>query len=54
MKIGDRVFAEDKVTGVSGEGVITNIKYDAVAWDIEVTFDDKSRHHFYRFQVKQL
>lgn len=54
FEVGDRVHAEDITNGISGDGCITNIKYDAVAWDMEVTFDDKSKHHFYRFQLTKI
>lgn len=54
FNIGDKVHAVSNLDGIDADGIITNIKYDAVAWDIEVTFQDKSKHHFYRFQLTKI
>lgn len=52
--IGDKVHAISKMDNIDNYGIITNIKPDAVAYDYEVTFQDKSKHHFYRFQLTKI
>jgi len=54
FNIGDKVIAESKLQNISAAGVITNIKPDAVAYDYEVTFQDKTKMHFYRFQLTKI
>lgn len=50
--IGDIVFVNDSLKNIKDKrGTVTNIKYDAVANDYIVTFDDNTKDHFYRFQL---
>lgn len=54
FNIGDNVHAVSKMDNIDDYGIITNIKPDAVSYDYEVTFQDKSKHHFYRFQLTKI
>lgn len=49
--IGDKVHVES--TKKVGDGVVSNIKYDAVRNDYEVTFDDGSKGHFCNFELSK-